>query len=182
MLPPLALVLGGAASGKSAYAEGLVRAASPARVYLATAEAYDGEMRAKIARHRDMRAADGWMTIEAPLDVVPALIASTPDQAVLLDCATLWLSNHLLAESDVDVTTTALMAALAACAAPVVVVSNEVGLSVVPDNALARCFQQAQGALNQRLATEAGLVVLVTAGLPLALKGTLPCAPIGTVT
>ncbi|WP_138935570.1 bifunctional adenosylcobinamide kinase/adenosylcobinamide-phosphate guanylyltransferase [Roseovarius arcticus] len=181
MLPPLALVLGGAASGKSAYAEGLVRAASPARMYLATAEAYDDEMRAKIARHRDMRANDGWMTIEAPLDVAQALIAATPDQAILLDCATLWLSNHLLAESDVDAATTALIEALAACAAPVVVVSNEVGLSVVPDNALARRFQQAQGALNQRLAAEAGLVALVTAGLPLALKGTLPCAPKGTL-
>ena len=182
MLPPLVLVLGGAASGKSAYAEGLVRAASPARVYLATAEAYDGEMRAKIARHRDMRAADGWITIEAPLDVAPALTAAAPDQAVLLDCATLWLSNHMLAGGDLDAVTAALMDALANSAAPVVVVSNEVGLSVVPDNALARRFQQAQGALNQRLAAEAGLVALVTAGLPLALKGTLPCAPRGTRT
>ncbi len=182
MLPPLALVLGGAASGKSAYAETLVRGASGSRVYLATAEAYDDEMRAKISRHQDMRAADGWTTIEAPLDAASALSAAAPDQVVLLDCATLWLSNHMLAGDDLAVATAALMKALAACAAPVVIVSNEVGLSVVPDNALARRFQQAQGTLNQRLAAEAGLVVLVTAGLPLPLKGTLSSAPRGTLT
>jgi len=174
MLPPLALVLGGAASGKSRWAEGLVRKASARRVYLATAEAYDSEMRAKIAAHRAMRASDGWATIEAPLDPGPALAAAMPDQAVLLDCATLWLSNHLLADHDLDAASDTLMDALAACAAPVVVVSNEVGLSVVPDNALARRFQRAQGALNQRIAAEAGLVVQVIAGLPLVLKGTLP--------
>ena len=182
MLPPLSLVLGGAASGKSAYAEGLVRAASPNRVYLATAEAFDIEMRAKITRHRDRRKSDGWVTIEAPLDLAPALRAATADQVLLLDCATLWLSNHLLANSDVDAATSAVMEALIACAAPVVIVSNEVGQSVVPDNALARRFQQAQGMLNQRLASEAGLVTLVIAGLPLALKGTLPRGPAGTPT
>lgn len=174
MLPRLTLVLGGAASGKSRYGEGLVRAASGRRVYLATAEAYDDEMRAKIAGHRDTRAADGWTTIEAPLDLAPVLGAVSADQAVLLDCATLWLSNHMLAGHDMRDAETALMTALAACAAPVVVVSNEVGLSVVPENALARQFQRAQGELNQRLAGEAGLVVQVTAGLPMTLKGALP--------
>lgn len=174
MLPSLTLALGGAASGKSSFAEALVCAASDRRLYLATAEAHDGEMRAKIARHRDARAADGWTTVEAPLDLAPALAAARDDEVVLLDCATLWLSNHMLANHDLGDAETALMAALSACAAPVVVVSNEVGLSGVPENALARRFQQAQGALNQRLAAKAGLVVQVIAGLPLVLKGTLP--------
>lgn len=177
MLPPLSLVLGGAASGKSRWSERLICAASENRVYLATAEAYDSEMRAKIAAHRTMRAKGGWTTIEAPLDLAPALAAATPDQAVLLDCATLWLSNHMLAGQDLPAAEEALVAALQACAAPVVVVSNEVGLSVVPDNALARRFQRAQGNLNQRLAGHAGLVVQMIAGLPLVMKGTLPGAP-----
>ncbi len=174
MLPSLTLVLGGAASGKSSFAEGLVRRASARRLYLATAEAHDDEMRAQIARHRRARVADGWDTVEAPMDLGPALENAGPDQAVLLDCATLWLSNHMLAGGDMAAAETALFAALGACAAPVVVVSNEVGLSVVPDNALARRFQRAQGALNQRLAVQAGLVVFVAAGLPMTLKGTLP--------
>lgn len=174
MLPSLTLVLGGAASGKSGFAEELVRGASSRRLYLATAEAHDDEMRGQIARHRQARAADGWDTVEAPMDPGPALAAASADQAALLDCATLWLSNHMLSGGDIAAAEAALFAGLAACAAPVVVVSNEVGLSVVPDNALARRFQRAQGALNQRLATQAGLVVFVTAGLPMVLKGTLP--------
>lgn len=174
MLPNLTLVLGGAASGKSRLAEGLVCRASPQRLYLATAEAHDDEMRARIARHRAARAADGWVTLETPLDLAPPLAAARADQAVLLDCATLWLSNHMLADHDPHRAQDALIAALAACTARVVVVSNEVGLSVVPENALARRFQQAQGALNQRLAAEAALVVNVIAGLPVVLKGQLP--------
>lgn len=174
MLPSLTLVLGGAASGKSGFAEGLVRRASARRLYLATAEAYDDEMRSQIAHHRQVRAMDGWDTVEAPLELGPALANARADQAVLLDCATLWLSNHMLSGGDISAAEVALFAALTACAAPVVVVSNEVGLSVVPDNALARRFQRAQGALNQRLAAQSGLVVFVAAGLPMTLKGTLP--------
>jgi adenosylcobinamide kinase/adenosylcobinamide-phosphate guanylyltransferase len=174
MLPSLTLILGGAASGKSSFAEGLVRRASPRRLYLATAEAHDDEMRSQIDQHRRARAAMGWDTIEAPMNLGPALSAAQADQVVLLDCATLWLSNHVLRGGDMAASEAALFAGLAACAAPVVVVSNEVGLSVVPDNALARRFQRAQGALNQRLATQAGLVVFVAAGLPMTLKGTLP--------
>ncbi|HMB13824.1 MAG TPA: bifunctional adenosylcobinamide kinase/adenosylcobinamide-phosphate guanylyltransferase [Roseovarius sp.] len=173
MLPPLTLVLGGAASGKSAYAEGLVMAHGGARVYLATAEAHDAEMRAKLDRHRARRGPD-WRTIEAPRNPCPALGNVGPDDVVLLDCATMWLSNHLLAESDLAQAEAALFDALDTCAAPVVVVSNEVGLSVVPDNALARRFQNAQGALNQHLAARAGLVINVIAGLPQVLKGALP--------
>lgn len=106
-----------------------------------------------------------------------ALAAALPDQAVLLDCATLWLTNQILAERDVAAEQTALLAALDGCAAPVVVVSNEIGMSVVPENALARRFRQAQGELNQRIAAQASLVVTVMAGLPLVLKGALPGSP-----
>lgn len=172
-LPALSLVIGGARSGKSAFAEHLVTATARPRRYIATAEAWDDEMRTRIARHQTDRGAR-WTTIEAPLDLAPALAAARPDEAVLIDCATLWLTNHLLADHDLDAETATLLAALAACAAPVVIVSNETGWGIVPDNALARRFRDAQGRLNQRLAAEAALVVTVIAGLPLALKGQLP--------
>lgn len=169
-LPPLTLVIGGARSGKSRFAEGLLPPGR--RSYIATAEAWDEEMKARIARHRADRGADrggGWETIEAPLDLAGAL-ASLREGAALIDCATLWLSNHLLAGSDPAAETGRLLAALDACAVPVVVVSNEVGWSIVPDNALARAFRDAQGRLNQRLAERADRVVAVMAGLPLVLK------------
>ncbi len=173
MLPELTLVLGGAASGKSALAESLVVQTGRSRVYLATAQAFDDEMQAKVDRHQDMRGSN-WVTIEAPLDPGAALRDTRPDQIVLLDCATMWLSNQMLAEANLTQSQNALMAALSECPAPVVIVSNEVGLSVVPDNALARRFREAQGRLNQALAAQAGLVVNVIAGLPQVLKGQLP--------
>lgn len=172
-LPKLSLVVGGARSGKSAFAERLVIGSGRPRRYIATAEAWDTEMRDRIAQHQRDRAGD-WTTVEAPLDLAAALATAQRDEAVLIDCATLWLTNHLLAEHDLPAETEALVAALSACPAPVVIVSNEVGWSIVPDNALARRFRDAQGRLNQRLATEAALVVTVIAGLPLVLKGTLP--------
>jgi adenosylcobinamide kinase/adenosylcobinamide-phosphate guanylyltransferase len=173
MLPGLTLVLGGASSGKSAFAEGLVKSTGRGLVYLATAQAHDAEMQAKLARHRTARGA-GWQTIEEPFEVGRTLATISGDKAILLDCATMWLSNHLLAENDLAEAEAGLMAGLALCAAPVVMVSNEVGLSVVPDNALARTFRDAQGQLNQKIAAKAGLVVNVMAGLPQVLKGTLP--------
>jgi len=130
-------------------------------------------MRGRIAAHRQDRG-DGWTTVDAPLDLTGALAAIPADAAVLVDCATLWLTNHMLAEHDLAVETDRLLAALAACAAPVVVVSNEVGWGIVPDNALARRFRDAQGRLNQQMAAQADLVVGVMAGLPFALKGRLP--------
>ncbi len=171
-LPDLTLVLGGASSGKSAYAEDLARASGLGRIYLATAEAHDTEMRRKIDRHRQLRGT-GWTTIEAPLEPGEAICATQPGQIVLLDCATMWLSNHLLAESDLTQVEERLFEALERAAAPVIIVSNEVGLSVVPENRLARRFTRVQGALNQALAARAGLVVNVMAGLPQVLKGTL---------
>jgi adenosylcobinamide kinase / adenosylcobinamide-phosphate guanylyltransferase len=166
------MVIGGAASGKSALAERLVIETCLSRVYLATAQAWDDEMRARIAAHRDRR--DGWTTVEAPRDVAGALGGVAAGSVVLLDCATLWLTNVMLGGGDVAAEEAGLLAALRACAAPVVVVTNEVGLSIVPENALARAFREAQGQLNQRLAAQAGLVVAVWAGLPLVLKGASP--------
>jgi adenosylcobinamide kinase/adenosylcobinamide-phosphate guanylyltransferase len=171
-LPALTLVVGGARSGKSRFAEGLVTATARPRRYIATAEAWDDEMRARIAQHRADRGA--WTTVEAPLDLAAALAAADPGEAVLIDCATLWLTNHLLADHDLEAEGQSLLDALAACAAPVVIVSNETGWGIVPDNALARRFRDAQGRLNQRLAAQADLVVTVIAGLPLVLKGRLP--------
>ena len=173
MLPALALVIGGARSGKSRFAEGLIAATSRPKRYIATAEAWDDEMRTRIAQHRADRG-DDWITIDAPRDIAPALATAGADEAVLLDCATLWLTNHMLAESDLETETTAFLTALSACAAPVVIVTNDVGGGIVPDNALARRFRDAQGRLNQQLAARAGLVVTVIAGLPLVLKGQLP--------
>lgn len=173
MLPGLTLVLGGAASGKSVFAEGLVKGTGRTHIYFATARAHDAEMREKIERHQRLRGA-GWRTIEEPLDVGRTLAGISGDTAVLLDCATMWLSNHLLAENDLDEAEAGLMAGLSLCAAPVVIVSNEVGMSVVPENALARRFREEQGRLNQKLAAKAGLVVNVVAGLPQVLKGELP--------
>ncbi len=172
-LPHLTLVLGGAASGKSAFAEGIILASGRPRIYLATAHAFDDEMRTKLTRHRQRRGPD-WRTIEAPLDLGPALAIASDRDAVLLDCITLWLSNHLLADHDLETAQASLFSALDSCAAPVVMVSNEVGLSVVPENALARRFREAQGRLNQRLAARADLVVNVIAGLPQVLKGYPP--------
>lgn len=172
-LPPLTLVIGGARSGKSAFAESLVLGSGRARRYVATAEARDDEMRDRIARHRRERG-DGWMTVEAPLQLPEVLAQVGRDEVVLLDCATLWLTNHLLAEHDLVAETGKLIAALTTCVAPVVIVSNETGWGIVPENALARRFRDEQGRLNQRLAAEAGLVVTVIAGLPMVLKGALP--------
>ena len=173
MLPELTLVLGGAASGKSTFAESLIKASGRGQVYVATAQIFDTEMRARVHRHKTDRG-QGWKTIEAPFDLGPVLAKIAGDHAILVDCATMWLSNHLLAENDLAQAEAELMTGLAICAAPVVIVSNEVGQSVVPDNALARRFRDEQGRLNQRLAARAGLVVNVVAGLPQVLKGTLP--------
>lgn len=173
MLPKLSLILGGAASGKSAFAEAIVMATPQPRIYIATAQAFDDEMRQKVAKHLTQRG-PVWHTIEAPLDVAAVLTGLPNDAVVLLDCATMWLSNQMLAEHDLAKEKTKLLDALATCPAQVVVVSNEVGLDVVPENALARRFRDAQGALNQVLAKQADLAVLVVAGLPMVLKGKLP--------
>jgi adenosylcobinamide kinase/adenosylcobinamide-phosphate guanylyltransferase len=179
-LPRLTLVLGGARSGKSRFAERLVESqpdacvdgacVDGACVYLATAEARDAEMAARIAEHRARRG-NRWRTVEAPLDLVAGLRDNAaPDRAVLVDCLTLWLANLIDAGRDVDAETAALTDALPGLSGPVVMVSNEVGLGIVPDNALARAFRDAAGRLNQTLAAAAQSVVFMAAGLPLHLK------------
>lgn len=165
----ITLVLGGARSGKSRYAEGLVTAGPGPWTYVATAQAFDAEMKARITAHRDRRG-DGWETVEAPLDLVGPIKAAECGRATLIDCLTLWLSNHLLAGHDLAVEAARLEGALGARRGPLCLVANEVGLGIVPENALARQFRDAAGSLNQRLAAQADRVVLVAAGLPLTLK------------
>lgn len=172
-LPHLTLVTGGARSGKSRHAEILARATGLPRRYVATAQALDDEMADRIAQHRADRGGD-WETFEAPLDLGPALAVAPPQSVTLIDCATLWLTNHLLAGHDLPAAMAGLRAAIAACPGRVIVVTNEVGWGIVPGDALSRQFRDEQGRLNQRLAQDAGLVVAVMAGLPLALKGALP--------
>jgi adenosylcobinamide kinase/adenosylcobinamide-phosphate guanylyltransferase len=170
------MMLGGAASGKSTFAEHTIMrtCAKKQKLYIATAQAFDDEMRAKIADHQIARQADGWTTCEEPLDVTSVLGRVTADQVVLLDCATLWLTNQLMKEADLSAASRELVAALKNCAGSVVVVTNEVGQGIVPEHALSRKFREAQGKLNQHIAREAQLVVQVIAGLPLVLKGSLP--------
>lgn len=169
-LPRITLVLGGARSGKSRYAEALVRDAGGG-IYLATAQALDDEMAARIARHRAERG-EGWTTIEEPLELGAALERSARiGRPVLVDCLTLWLSNLMGAGRAAKQETARLIAVLKTLPVPVVLVSNEVGLGIVPDNALARAFRDEAGRLNQTVAAAAGRVVLLAAGLPLVLKG-----------
>jgi adenosylcobinamide kinase/adenosylcobinamide-phosphate guanylyltransferase len=169
-LPRLTLVLGGARSGKSRYAEELARAAGGKVVYIATAEARDEEMRRRIAEHRRLRD-KSWTTLEAPVELAHALKGLEPGGPALVDCLTLWLSNVMLAKRDLVKDCDALIDALMACRAPVIAVSNEVGQGVVPDTPLGRAFRDAQGILNQRVAAIADRVVLTAAGLLLVLKG-----------
>ncbi len=169
MNPQLALVLGGARSGKSAYAESLVTAHPAPWTYIATAQAFDDEMAARIAAHRRRRDA-GWITIEAPQELAQA-VAGAPNAPLLVDCLTLWLSNRLLAGADLAADRAALVEALEGRAAPTVAVSSEVGLSIVPDNALARGFRDAAGELHQAVARIASRVALIVAGHPLIVKG-----------
>ncbi|HEX5846510.1 MAG TPA: bifunctional adenosylcobinamide kinase/adenosylcobinamide-phosphate guanylyltransferase [Rhodoplanes sp.] len=166
----LTLVLGGARSGKSRYAESLVARHPPPRLYVATAEAGDAEMAARIAAHKARRGL-AWTTVEAPRDVAGRLAehASIP---VLVDCLTLWLTNLMLADADIEAEIARLERALDEARGSIVLVANEVGSGIVPDNALARRFRDLQGQLNQRLAARADRVVLVVAGLPLFVKGT----------
>ncbi len=168
-LAKLTLVLGGARSGKSRHAEALVTARPGPWVYLATARALDDEMAARIAAHRARRDA-GWSNVDAPVDLVGALVRLPGEAPVLVDCLTLWLTNLMLEKHDIEAATGALEAALDARTGPAVLVSNEVGLGIVPDNALARAFRDEAGRLHQRLAARADHVLFMVAGLPLTVK------------
>lgn len=170
-LPPLTLVLGGARSGKSRHAETLVEA-DGGGIYIAKAEAWDSEMTVRIAKHRARRGAL-WETLEAPTDLVGALTSKTcRGRAVLVDCLTLWISNLMLGKHDVEREVAMLTAALPGLDARVVFVSNEVGLGIVPDNAMARQFRDYAGSTHQQIARIADRVVFVAAGLPMIMKDT----------
>ncbi|RXH22335.1 MULTISPECIES: bifunctional adenosylcobinamide kinase/adenosylcobinamide-phosphate guanylyltransferase [Bradyrhizobium] len=163
------LITGGARSGKSRRAEMRTRAFPGQPVYVATAEALDTEMEARIAKHRARRGAD-WIEREVPLDLVGALVATDGGGARLVDCLTLWLSNLMHATRDWEREVTELAAALPRFKSPVVLVTNEVGLGIVPDNALARLYRDAAGTMNQTIADVADEVEFVVAGLPMKLK------------
>jgi adenosylcobinamide kinase/adenosylcobinamide-phosphate guanylyltransferase len=171
-LPPLILVLGGARSGKSRYAEALVEASAAAGTYCATAEAGDAEMAARIAAHRARRGVF-WRTVEAPLALAATIRAeANPERPLLIDCLTLWLCNLMMAGAPVDDEFATLRMALRDASGPIVLVANEVGLGLVPETPLGRDFRDAAGRLNQEIAALADRVVFVAAGLPLVLKGT----------
>ncbi len=174
ILPRLTLVLGGARSGKSRHAEAMIGGAAREAIYLATAQAFDAEMAERIRRHRGRRAEPGairWETVEEPIGLARRLAdLAQPGRPILVDCLTLWLSNLMLAGRNIAAETDALLAALPALAGPVVLVGNEVGLGIVPENALAREFRDHAGELNQRVAAVSDRVVFMAAGLPLVMK------------
>ena len=166
----LTLVIGGAASGKSAFAEKLVADTGKNRIYLATARVFDDEMAIKVGRHKDMRGA-GWHTVETPLTPETALDECASADVALLDCATMWLMNHLMDESDLASARINLLEGLTRCKADCVIVTNELGLGIVPADPLSRRFRQEQGELNQLLAATSDTVYYVIAGLSQRLKG-----------
>jgi adenosylcobinamide kinase/adenosylcobinamide-phosphate guanylyltransferase len=173
-VPTRVLVLGGQRSGKSRYAEEIVAASGLAPVYVATATARDGEMSERIAAHRARRG-ESWRTVEEPLDLAGVLAReSGPGFHVLVDCLTVWLSNVMEGKRSVEAEVDGLLAELTRVTGPVVIVSGEVGLGIVPENALARRFADHLGVVNQRVAAAVDRVVLVTAGIPLVLKSEQP--------
>jgi adenosylcobinamide kinase/adenosylcobinamide-phosphate guanylyltransferase len=166
-----ALVLGGARSGKSAFSERLAIATGLERHYIATGRAYDDEMRERIARHREDRG-PAWVTHEEPVDLVGTLQKiNAPAAVVLVDCLTLWVTNLMMAEVDIPAQAAALAAQVSVSQATVILVSNEVGLGIVPENRMAREFRDHAGRLHQNIAAITDEVFFIAAGLPLKMKG-----------
>ena len=169
--PGAVLVLGGARSGKSAFAERLVAETGLSRHYIATGRAFDDEMRARIAKHRDDRG-NGWETHEEPLALAARIAdVAREDRAVLVDCLTLWVTNLMLEERDMAAEFAGLAEAIEAAPGRLVFVSNEVGLGIVPDNRMAREFRDHAGRLHQKVAALVPEVYFIAAGLPLKMKG-----------
>ncbi len=175
MMPTLergvTLILGGVRSGKSSFAEGLIDASNMDAVYLATGRAWDDEMSERIGLHK-VRRGPSWTTIEEPLDLAATLErACADDKAILVDCLTLWLTNLMMEERDIGEETARLVVTLPRLKGAVVLVSNEVGLGIVPENRMAREFRDHAGRLHQAVAQAAATVYFVAAGLPLKMKG-----------
>lgn len=167
--PLLTFVIGGARSGKSRHAQSLARVTPAPWVIIATAEALDEEMRERIAEHKRTRG-EGWITMEAPIDLTGAIALAPVEAPVVIDCLTLWLSNLMLGDHDHDLAVNGLETALRARTGPTIVVANEVGLGIVPETPLGRAFRDRAGSLNQRIAARAGHVVFMVAGLPMTVK------------
>lgn len=167
----ISLVLGGARSGKSRFSENLALESGLLRHYVATSQIFDEEMRARITQHREQRG-EGWVTHEEPLRLSEVLRdVAGPDRIVLVDCLTLWVTNLMMAEADVEGEGRALVESLVQLSGPVIFVSNEVGLGIVPENRMARAFRDHAGRLHQALAAAADEVFFIAAGLPLKMKG-----------
>ncbi|KGE00670.1 bifunctional adenosylcobinamide kinase/adenosylcobinamide-phosphate guanylyltransferase [Rhizobium sp. YS-1r] len=164
-------VLGGARSGKSGFSEKLARETGFERHYIATGRAYDDEMRQRIARHRADRG-DGWVTHEVPVDLVSRIEAiDAPGRVALVDCLTLWITNLMMENRDIDAAGEMLVRSFAPLAGRLILVSNEVGLGIVPENRMAREFRDHAGRLHQKIAAAADEVFFIAAGLPLKMKG-----------
>jgi len=165
------LILGGARSGKSLRALRLAEETAMSRLFIATAEAFDAEMTERIEKHR-LERGPGWITQECPLDL-PAAISTAPSEhgIIVIDCLTVWLGNLLHHQRHIDTATDALCAAISGADKPLIFVSNEVGMGLVPETAMGRAFRDHQGRLNQRVAALCERVEFVVAGLPLQLKG-----------
>lgn len=169
--PSSTLVLGGARSGKSAFAEKLALRYSLTPFYFATAQAFDAEMKDRISMHQISRKEDGWHTLEEPLDLAKFLMEhANPERIILVDCLTLWLSNLMMAERSIEDESDTLANNVKNLNGPIIFVSNEVGQGIVPDNKLARDFRDHAGRLHQKIAKEVEAVYFVTAGLPRKLK------------
>jgi adenosylcobinamide kinase/adenosylcobinamide-phosphate guanylyltransferase len=172
--PKTVLILGGARAGKSRFAERLLRSRPGPHAIVATAVAGDPEMAERIARHKAERD-PSWEVIEQPISVRSAIRnAARPDRIVLVDCLTLWISNLMGEKRDLDIEVSGLVGTLKNAGGPVIIVSNEVGLGIVPENAMARAFRDQLGRANQVVAGAADCVVFLAAGLPLVLKGEMP--------
>lgn len=168
--PNITLVLGGARSGKSRFAEKFTASMGLDKIYIATSQIFDDEMQDRVAKHQLDRGT-GWHTVEEPLALAETLLReSKSDNAILVDCLTLWLTNLMLADKDIDTLGNELAAVLLRLSGPVILVSNEVGQGIVPDNAMARAFRDHAGRLHQKIAEVSGEVYFVTAGLPQRLK------------
>ncbi|MBN9031268.1 MAG: bifunctional adenosylcobinamide kinase/adenosylcobinamide-phosphate guanylyltransferase [Rhizobiales bacterium 63-7] len=170
--PRTVLVLGGARSGKSRFSEANAIESGLARHYIATGRAFDDEMRTRIAKHKEDRAGDGWTTHEEPLDLIGSITAAdAADRVLLVDCLTLWVTNLMMESHDIDAAGDALTDMLGSVKGRLILVSNEVGLGIVPENRMAREFRDHAGRLHQKIAAKADEVYFIAAGLPLKMKG-----------